>query len=381
MKKIVFMVINMNIGGTEKALLNMIDEISREEYNITILMLENRGGFLEDIPKDVHVKYLKNYEDIKDVLNKPPKEVALNLINNNHILKAARLFITSLICKLKNDRSLYFKYVLRNYPVIEEEYDIAVAYAGPMEFITYYVLNNIKAREKYQWIHFDVRKIGFNKKFYNKKLNEFNNTVVVSEEGRQALVDMFPKIKDKIKVRLNTVPKKNILKKSKAHKGFNDGFDGIRIVTVGRLSEEKGQDIAINVCKRLILDGLNIKWYCIGNGVLYNEYKKLINTLNIEDSFKLLGTKKNPYPFMKECDIYVQPSRHEGFCITLGEANIFNKTIVANNFVGAKEQIGSKENCYITNNEDEMYRCIKDILIKNKFYRGEKNKENIIYGK
>lgn len=90
MKKVVFMVINMNIGGTEKALLNMISEMSLEEYEITILMLEKYGGFLEDIPKEVKVRYLNEYEEIKPLFNNPPMQICKDLLVKGKIIKALK---------------------------------------------------------------------------------------------------------------------------------------------------------------------------------------------------------------------------------------------------------------------------------------------------
>lgn len=366
MKKVVFMVINMNIGGTEKALLNMISEMSLEEYEITILMLEKYGGFLEDIPKEVKVRYLNEYEEIKPLFNNPPIQISKKLLAEGKVIKALNIFTLNLICKAAGERSLYYKYLIKH-SVETEFYDIAVAYAGPMEFITYYVLKKINAKKKVQWVHFDVNKIYFNKKFSNKYFNKFDKVIAVSEEAKEQLIKKCPNLQNKINVKLNTIPRQAILKKSKLDKGFADNFSGVRILTVGRLSEEKGQDIAVKVCKKLIDDGFNIRWYCIGEGPLFNNCKELINELKINDSFKLLGVKKNPYPYMRECDIYVQPSRHEGFCITLGEANVFNKPIVVNNFAGAREQIGGKENCYIANSEEELYYLVSNV-VKEKIY-------------
>lgn len=362
MKKILFMIKNMNIGGTEKSLLNILCEIPQKEYEVTILMLENKGEFLNDIPRGIKVKTLKDYGDIINQINSSPKEIVAELIKNKHFINALNIGTIHIISKLLGDRTIFFKYLTRNLKNISEKYDIAIAYAGPLEFITYYVLNRIKAKKKYQWIHFDVRKIYFNKRFSNNQFKKFNNIVVVSEEGKQSLVSKCPKLEDKIKVRLNTIPKKSILKGASLEKGFNDVFDGTRILTVGRLSYEKGQDIAIKICKQLVDSGKNIRWYCIGQGYSYSKYKKLVEELDIKENFKLLGAKKNPYPYMKECDIYVQPSRHEGFCITLGEAKIFNKPIVSTDFAGAKEQLKNMKNSYIVDSEEEIYNTIKSLL-------------------
>ena len=358
------MVINMNLGGTEKALLNMIDEIPTNDYEITILMLEKYGALLEDIPSYVKIKYLDEYERIKPLINNSPKSIIENHIENREIVKAIKCGIYNIIAKLSGERTLYYKYLAKRLKVINKEYDIAVAYAGPMEFITYYVLNKINANEKYQWIHFDVRKIGFNKKFAENNFSRFNKVIVVSEEGKNALVEKCPKLNDKVAVRLNTIPIKQIIKLSEEGKGFTDNFEGTRILTVGRISKEKGQDLAIKACKMLVERGANVKWYCIGTGPLVNEYKKLVKNLNLEEKFEFLGAKKNPYIYMKECDIYVQPSRHEGFCITVGEAKVFSKPIITTDFVGAREQIINNYNGIVCKGAaDEIYNAINTLII------------------
>lgn len=360
MKKVVFMVINMNIGGTEKALLNMISEMSLEEYEITILMLEKYGGFLEDIPKEVKVRYLNEYEEIKPLFNNPPMQICKDLLVKGKIIKALNIFTLNLICKAAGERSLYYKYLLRN-NVETEFYDIAVAYAGPMEFITYYVLKKINAKKKVQWIHFDVSKIGFNGKFSNKYFKKFNRVFVVSDEGKNKLLEKVPKL-DNVEVKHNVVPIKQIKKLANQGKGFKDDFDGIRILTVGRLAKEKGQDLTIEVMRMLKEDGKNVRWYCIGDGVAKREYLNLVKKYELEDDYVFLGSKSNPYTYMKECDIYVQPSRHEGFCITLAEAKCFNKNIITTNFVGAKEQLSDYEKGIITEiSSKKIYEAIKII--------------------
>lgn len=364
MKKIIFMIINMNLGGTEKALLNMINEVPANDYEITIIMLEKYGSLLENIPTYVKIKYVDEYLKIKPLLNNTPKEIIKKNIKNKEFIKAIQCGIYNIIAKIQGDRSIYYKYLMKKIVKLNEEYDIAIAYAGPMELITYYVLNKINAKEKYQWIHFDIRKIPFNKKFAEMYFSRFNKVVVVSEEGKNALVERCPKLKGRVKVRLNTIPIKQIIEQSKEGEGFNDGFKGIRILTVGRVSEEKGQDLAIKACKMLVDEGLNIKWYCVGTGPLVKEYNKLVKSLNLEDKFEFLGAKKNPYRYMKECDIYVQPSRHEGFCITLGEIKNFNKFIISTNFTGAKEQLKGIENSYIVEDEFGIFKSIKNELKK-----------------
>ncbi|MFY0781257.1 glycosyltransferase [Peribacillus simplex] len=361
--KIIFMLINMNVGGTEKALLNMISELSKKNYDVTVLMLEKYGDFINSIPDGVQVEYLKGYKDIKNLLNLPLHIVALDFIKKGRFIKSLIIILFYFISKVNKERSLFYKYILKDFTIAKKEYDIAVAYAGPMEFISYYVLNNIKANKKIQWIHFDINHIGFNRFFACKFYNKFDKIFVVSKEGKRHLINILPFLEEKIEVFLNIISPDLIKSQAEIGRGFNDEFDGIKILTVGRLTLEKGQDLAIKSLTKLIQNGFKVRWYCVGEGNLRVNYEKQIQKNNVLDHFILLGSKPNPYPYIKNCDIYVQPSRHEGYCITLAEARCLNKPIITTNFTGAKEQIKNGVTGLIVKcDEDEIYQAIVKLI-------------------
>lgn len=374
MKKVLFMCINMNIGGTEKALLTMLNEMDSSKYDITLLMLEEFGGFLNEIPSYVKVKYVDGFKETKPFTKEPPQLLAKELIKSKKYFKCINTLLAYGISKITNNISYYYKYVLRNIKKLDEEYDLAVAYAGPMDLITYFVLNKIKAKKKAQWIHFDVTKIGFNKKFAEKNYKRFDKVFVVSEEGKNKLISLIPSLKDKAEVFFNVISCKLIEDMSKKEKSFDDNFDGKRILTVGRLSNEKGQDLTIPVLARLKDEGYKVKWYCIGDGPEKSNYIKNIKDFNIINDYILLGSKLNPYPFMKDCDLYMQPSKHEGYCITLGEARCFYNPIVTTNFTGANEQINNETTGLVCDiSEDGIYNSIKRLLDDEELYITIKN--------
>ena len=364
------MCINMNIGGTEKALLTMLNEIDDSKYDITLLMLEEYGGFLNEIPSFVKVKYVDEYKSIKPFVNEPPKILIKRLIKNEEYLIGLSTLLNYSISKITNNISYYYKYILKNVKKIDEEYDLAVAYAGPMDFITYFVLNKIKAKKKVQWIHFDITKIGFNKKFAKRNYKKFDKIFVVSEEGKEKLINLIPALNNKIEAFFNIISCNLIENMSKNEKSFDDLFDGVRILTVGRLSKEKGQELTINVLARLKNQGYKVRWYCIGDGPEKDNYRNRIKRLDIENDYILLGSKLNPYPFMKDCDIYVQPSKHEGYCITLGEARCFDNPIVTTNFTGANEQIKNEITGLVCDiSEQGIYQAIKRLLDNKELYK------------
>ena len=375
------MMINMNVGGTERALLNMITEMSEEKYDITILMLEKYGDFLELIPERVNKKYLDEYSYMKDILTKPPRNIIVDLFKKRRFIKGLHFFYMYLISKVTKNKSIFFKYLLKNNPGITNEYDTAIAYACPMDFISYFVVHKINAKRKLQWIHFDVTKIGFNDVFASKLYHKFDQIYVVSQEGRRKLIERLPSLSGKIDTFLNVISSQKLLNMSKTGIGFTDQFNGIRILTVGRLSKEKGQDLVIPVMAELKKRGLNVKWYCIGDGSAKETYKEMIKEHAVKNEFILLGSQENPYPFMKQCDIYVQPSRHEGYCITLAEAKCFHKPILCTDFTGANEQISDGETGIVINfDEEEMVealeKMINDVDIRNSL-KNNLNKESM----
>jgi glycosyltransferase involved in cell wall biosynthesis len=366
-KKIVFMVINMNIGGTEKALLNMINEMPKDQYEITVLMLEKYGGFLDAIPKEVKVEYLEGYAAYKQLLNNPVKTTIVELANQGKIVKSIALGCVHTFSKICRNKMLYYNYILKTLPAYKNKYDVAIAYAGPMDFISYFVAKKIKAEKRIQWVHFDVTKIGFDKMLCKKLYEIFDKVYVVSNEAEKKLIRKIPSIKGKTEVFVNLVSQGDILSQSKIGEGFDDDFDGKRILTVGRLSREKGQDLAIRALAKLIIEGHKVKWYCIGEGNARYEYEQLISQLNVEEHFILLGAKSNPYPYIKQCDLYVQPSRYEGYCITLIEARCLRKPIVTTDVNGADEQIKQGITGVIVNKDvGSLYNSVKTLIMNRK---------------
>ncbi|MGE8014873.1 MULTISPECIES: glycosyltransferase [Bacillus] len=362
-KKILFMIINMNIGGTEKALLNMVAEIPKEKYEVTILMLEKKGDFLNFIPKEVHIEYVKGYKEMQYILNKPTRLVIADFIKQRKIVKALQLAVLYIISKIMKERSVIFKYYLQNYEGTYKNYDIAIAYAGPMDFISYFVANKVEARRKIQWIHFDIEKIYFNKHFVNKVYKKFQHVFVVSDLGKMKLTQTVPELINKTETFLNIISPEMICKMANEGIGFTDDFEGVRILTVGRLSIEKGQDLTISVLAKLKEAGFNVRWYCIGDGKERGMYEKLVENYDVQGDYIFLGAVSNPYPFMKQCDLYVQPSRYEGYCITLAEARCFNNPIISTDFTGASEQIIHNHNGLIVQfDEQQMYDSIVQIL-------------------
>lgn len=367
-KKILFMVSSMNIGGVEKSLLSLLAVIPKEKYEITILTLDKKGGFLEYIPNNVKLIEAEWFKYIKPIIMDTPQNIIKRYIKNYEFIKIPSFIYSYFKSKKINDRYIYYKHVLKSIPECKEKYDVAIAYAGPTEIIDAYISHKVKAEKKIAWVHFDISKHKINKKLYNNLYERFNKIFAVSNECKKKLDEIMPAVRNKSEVLLNIVSENLINEMSESNIDFDDNYKGIKIITVGRLSKEKGQDLAIKALAKLKKDRYDVKWYCIGEGNSRQEFEQLIKEYNLENDFLLLGATSNPYPYIKNADIYVQTSRHEGYCLTLAEAKVLNKPIVTTNFIGAYEQIKNNENGFIVScNENDLADAIRNLIDEKKF--------------
>lgn len=347
-KKIFFLLLSMDIGGVEKSFLGLLTTIPQSKYDIHLGLIHKKGKLLKLLPSYIQIHKIDCYDKYWRLINDPPLLSIKNFFKKGNILEGTILSILYLYCKIINNRYYFYKWLLKNESIFHEKFDIAIAFAGPSQAIDYYICEKIKAPIKCGWIHFDVTKFGIDKGLTNQLYKKYRKIFIVSETAKQKFDNLFPKLKEKTEVFYNIVNPQQIKELAAIGPTFTDNFQGKRILTVGRLSAEKGQNIAIQALKNIIEKGFDVKWYFIGDGKLKEECKALAKQLGISEKVVFLGTQTNPYGFMKDCNIYMQPSRHEGFCITLAEALCFNNPIVATNFTGAKEQLSSRRNGIVT---------------------------------
>lgn len=350
MKKIVFVMPKMALGGTEKSLLNLLDKLPQNEYDITVLLFKKEGDLLNQIPEWVKVSELSDYESIKYDFCESPFKLAPKYLVQGKPIRAINILIRHLLYRITNNRYSYYKYSLKKFQY-NQSFDTSIAYLGPYDLLTAYVLFCISAKEKVQWIHFDVSKYVFNKKTSDSLYKYYDKINVVSEGARDALISLLPELSAKTFYVENTISEKRCKEMAKSGQGFDDDYTGIRIITIGRLSEEKGQDIIPETAALIKNSGMDFRWYIIGKGELYNSINAKIKDYSVEKQVILLGAKENPYPFFNEADIYVQTSKHEGFGLTLAEAKIFDLSIVSTRCLGADEQLNGLKNTMIIERE------------------------------
>lgn len=348
MKKIFFLLLSMNVGGVEKAFLNMLPYIPRNRYEIHLGLLSCKGGFLSDIPNYVHLHYIDCFDSYKHLINCPPLQAVKEMIKKGQLGDAMVHLFLYFHFKITHNRSLFYKYILRNTPMFPIPFDLAVAYAGPSQTVDYYICNKVKAEKKCGWVHFDVQKFGIDEGMVRSLYTGYQKIFLVSQTAKEHFDQKFPELEDKTGVFYNIVSPKLVQKMANSAPTFTDYYKGKRLLTVGRITEEKGQDYAIRALRILKDRGCKIKWYFVGDGNFRKHCEELADELEVRHNIVFLGVEKNPYGYMQDCDVYVQPSRHEGYCITLAEARVFSHPIVATDFVGAREQLRLRNNGVVT---------------------------------
>lgn len=369
MKKILFVINSLTIGGSEKSLVSLLNILDYDKYDVDLLMLK-RGEVFE--------KYVPNKVNILDI----PKYY--EFLGNKKIkispFKKMKYIYCRIKCSIQLRTNRYKKQVINNQQIfyknqknilekLDKRYDVAIAYA--QGFPTYLVADKINASKKIAWINCDYTATLYDKKMDEGFYDKFNKIIAVSENGKQSIINVNKKYEKKIEVIRDIVDSKLIRKMSKEKiKKFDKKY--INILTVARLViTYKGYDILIKTAKLLKKNNYKFKWYVIGDGPDKKEIEKLIKHYNLSNEIILLGSKSNPYPYMKECDIYVQTSRKEGFGLTVIEAKTLKKPIVCTNFNSAKEIINNNIDGLIVNIDhisifEGIKKYIKDTEFKRK---------------
>lgn len=363
MKKLIFVTLALGygIGGSEKALIQMLKEIDLSSYEVTVLSLLEapENPFVRE-----GIKVIYGHKDFLH-MSMPFKKMLCNF--NKYSLGALGAKIKTLIASRirKFDFSdIMWKSYKPYIGMLEEKYDVAIGYG--VNTALFFATDKIVAEKKVMWVNTDLKKAHINLKFAEKYYQKSDCIVVDSESGISRFLEIYPQYDGKVYAIRNILDIEELISKSKDGDGFIDEYDGYRILSVGRFVEAKAFHYAIEAASILKQKKFKFKWYFIGFGGLEKSLKELANNLNVDDSIVFLGQKTNPYPFFAQTDFYVQTSIFEGSCITLEEAMVFCKPIVTTNFPAAFEKIIDGKNGFITEMNGQSVAEAVEKLLGNK---------------
>lgn len=348
MQKILIAAYFLDYGGIEKSLINLLKNIDLKKNEVTLLLQEKKGIFLKDVPSNIKIKEYK--------LSKNKCAIIRKIMNRMHLIF----------------------YILLNY----KKYDKSICYATydiPSTILTRYL-----GKERIYFIHSNYKyvykqNIDKVKEFFNiRKITKFDKIIFVSNEARKDLIEIYPSIKNKSQTINNIYSFDEIKEKAK---GKIDKFkEGKNLVFVGRLEENsKALLRLLKVMKNFNINREKINLYIIGDGPDKKMYEDFIEKEKIKNVY-MLGSKSNPYPYMKQADLFVLPSNYEGFPVTIIEA-LTLKTKVVTTINVSSPKFNLEEYVFLCQkNEEDIYNKILDALnSKNKkIFNENKFHENVV---
>lgn len=379
MKKILFAIDSLACAGAEKSLITLLSLIDYSKYEVD-LQLFSYGGELEDLlPKKVKLLEPFNYTNFTALSLKKAIQDGIFRLKLRYLF--SRLKFSFILRKGKYDnraKARLFWEINKN--CIEEskkEYDIAISYAQGVP--TFYVADRVRAKRKFAWVNVSYQLEGVEKEYQREKYKKFNKIVLVSDSAKDIFEEVYPEFKEKFEVIYDINNPKIMEEMSKFGDKLPDKNE-IKLLTIGRLANQKGYDIALKACKILKERGIKFKWYVLGKGPLEKEMEQKINELGLKEYFILMGVTPNPYGYIKSADIYVQTSRFEGFGLAIAEARILNVPVVTTEFDAVYNQMVQRKNGIVTQMNaqsvaDGIMELIENIELKNSIIEYLKNEK------
>lgn len=353
-KKILFIMPSMFIGGAERSLLGLLEAIDYTQYDVSLFLYRHEGEFLAYIPDQVNLlPPMKEY----GTFDVPIRSL---LFSRRWRFGLARLISKAALkthCLISGEKkgvwmSMQYtaRYLLPLLPEIPGEYDLGVMFLGVADPL----IHKVKAKKKVTWCHTDYDTLYPNKGMDRKTYEAVDHVVFVSDACREKMTRFYPALTDKTRVIENILGEELLLQQAEVPvKDMPHLDDGYRLLSIGRFSEAKNFDNVPNICKSLLDAGLHVKWYLIGYGGDEELIRQKILEAGMEEHVILLGKKENPYPYIKACDLYVQPSRYEGKCVTVREAQTLGKPVVITRYATSASQLEDGEDGMIVPMDNE----------------------------
>ena len=345
MKKLLFVINTLGYGGAERAMLSLFGALDPEEYEISLFVLTGQGELIHELPP--YIKVLnKEYKDCSVLTAEGRKLLMMRVLQagiGKGIFVRRAVYLLKNLCRMQRNHriqadKLCWRILAEGAPKPKETYDLAVAYLEGGA--TYYVADRVKARKKAAFVHIDYQKAGYGKDLDLDCYRKMDHIFAVSDEVKEHFLKVYPEDGNRISVFHNMIDQSRIRRMAREGEGFTDDFQGIRILTVGRLTAQKCYDVAIEAMALLKKESpVPVRWYVLGEGELKEQLEQQIKSLDLENEFKLLGIRANPYPCYRECDLYVHATGYEGKSIAIQEAQILGKPILATDCSGNREQI------------------------------------------
>lgn len=362
-KRILINIHYLEIGGAERALIGLLNALDKEKYEVDLFVNQHTGEFMQYIPQGVNLlPEIKEYSCIEcpmgKVLLRGEPGIAFKRFKAK---RKAEAYHKSLPAETQQiDASAYqyiFSEVADSMPDLSYigEYDLAISFLQPHNF----VLNKVRAKKKICWIHTDYSTIHINREMERPVWSGYDYIASISEDCTKAFVKTFPELAPKI-IEIENILSPQMIRAQTDEFNPEDEMperDGeTRILSIGRYSYPKRFDEVARMCRIMLDEGAKFRWYIIGYGD-DKEIRRTIDEYDVADTLILLGKKVNPYPYIRRCHIYAQPSRYEGKSVTVREAQILCKPVAITAYPTAASQVNDGVDGVILPYETDAAAC------------------------
>lgn len=345
-KKIIIISHNLRIGGVERALIGLLGSFDYSRYEVDLFLFIHDGEFLSMIPKEVNL--LPENKKYASMLMTTPENLKAGLFSTLLIKTIAKFKAKRFVKKHKidgMDNLVYLNYMQKEMlkilpPVSDKAYDLAISFLTPH----YIAAQKTKSKKRIAWIHTDYSYYGMDKEAEFNMWSAYDRIASVSDDCSKGFAKLFPRLEPKL-IRIHNILNPDTVRM------LADEFDPLpemptaddelNLCSIGRFSVQKNFDNVPFIAKLLKEKGAKFKWFLIGYGGDEELINENIKKAGMEETVIMLGKKSNPYPYMKACDIYVQPSRMEGRAVSVTEAQILSRPVVITDYPTASAQLNN----------------------------------------
>lgn len=347
MKKRIFIEAHyLEIGGAEISLIGLLNAIDYSRFDVDLFLYSHRGELMALIPEQVNLlpeisEYAQMENPLIDVFRKGYLRQGLAR------LKAKIQY--RFWAKKNNPQTpeAFFQYldnaIMPSLPSLYRfgTYDMAINFIA----LKNHIPAKVKARKRITWIHTDLTSVSVDPELELPAWDAYDHIISISPQVTSSFVKVFPSLMSKVIEIENIISPAFVRKRADAFNADKElsSFGGnIRLLSIGRFCHAKNYDNVPDICRRLVESGIDVRWFIIGFGNDENLIRRKIAENGMEHHVILLGKRSNPYPYIKACNIYLQPSRYEGKSVTVREAQILCKPVIVTNYATASSQIQDK---------------------------------------
>lgn len=330
----------MELGGVERSLLGLLNSIDYDRYDVDLFLMRHSGELMPYLnPKAKLLPEIPQYASLAVPMGSLIKSGQFGVLCGRLQGKfAAQRFDKKHPGDKPSVAALTYshEYTLRSMPQISDKiYDLAISFLTPH----YFARERVKAKKYAAWIHTDYTALSFDRTSEFVMWGKYDAICGVSEQASKSFQTAFPELAGKVQTIENTLPKELIYKQAEEPQTDMPADESLALLSVGRFCDAKNFDNVPDICCRLVADGLDVKWYLIGYGGDEPLIRQKIDEAGMQERVIILGKKDNPYPYMRTCDLYVQPSRYEGKAVTVREAQLLGKPVIITDYATSGSQL------------------------------------------